>query len=69
MAIRLQEGGDPIWGPFIYDGDESEAIKRFQEHTFALSPHEGDQQGELIEHAHIAGNPGVVITNGHRSDT
>ena len=65
MSIRLTDGGDPLWGPFIYDGNESENIKRFQEHVSALAPHQGDICGELIAHTAISGNPAVVVTKGH----
>ena len=56
MSIRLTDGGDPLWGPFIYDGNESENIKRFQERVSALHPHQG---------AAIAGNPSEVVTKSH----
>lgn len=47
--MRLQDGSDPIWGPFIYDGDESESIKSLQEHLHLITSNEEEEDNPAPE--------------------
>lgn len=78
MTMRLQDGGDPLWGPFVYDGDETENLNQFQkevamqkesiEPLFTCGTYTGngsvinEERDHLMREMLTMGSGGMIVT-------